>query len=121
MVATVVLSMNQIDSLALQLVQESRGAEDEEAAAFVVREASGSLTLVPWPRDGAFRSAHWVGLIPRHTVAVIHTHPWRVPRPSNHDKEEARRLRLPFYVASRTQLCVAEANGHVRCRNWPAP
>lgn len=121
MVVAAMLSVD-IDPLAIDLLR-TRGSnnDDEERAAFIVyREDIGNVALVQWPRESAYRAAHWKGPLPEHVIGVIHTHPAHIPRPSKQDIAEAQRLRLPFYVISRTRLCVADANGNVRC-TIPAP
>jgi hypothetical protein len=37
-------------------------------------------------------------MIPPGTIAIVHTHPVQYPRPSERDKQEATRLRIPIYV-----------------------
>jgi hypothetical protein len=112
-----------IQGLALQLFEQSGDAEHEgERAAFVVLGPGGRLELIPWPAPPRnIRSVNWTGAMPAGVVAVMHTHPSTVPRPSGQDLAEARRLSLPFYVVSRTSLCVAASDGGVRCSPLPAP
>ncbi len=75
-----------------------------EEAAFIVRHADGSCTAVRWPSTGIPDSAMWVGPFPEGTVAIAHTHPaWR-PKPSTVDVATARKVKLPVYVVTRTQV-----------------
>jgi hypothetical protein len=85
-----------------------------ERAAFVVQSANGTFDLVRWPRADFFAS-RWKGRFPEGAVAVIHTHPTARPKPSAHDRAEAQRVRLPFYVVSRAALCVTDSAGSVSC------
>jgi proteasome lid subunit RPN8/RPN11 len=48
-------------------------------------------------------------------VAVIHTHPGGMPAPSARDIAEAARVGVPFYVATRSSLCVAYSDKRVEC------
>lgn len=104
-----------MDGLAGQLLRTQRGGFDEESAAFIVRNSAGGLELYHWPRSRAFRAAHWDGALPEGVVALMHTHPASLPRPSGQDVAEARRLRLPVYVVTERQMCVADAKGIVQC------
>jgi hypothetical protein len=108
------IPLSNIDLLSNELLQRRGRMEDEERAAFLVRRDDGTVALHHWPKSG-FRSARWKGQLPAGVIGVMHTHPVRLPRPSGQDIAEARRLGLPFYVVSRRQLCVADAEGTVTC------
>lgn len=91
------------------------GSLDEyERAAFIVREADGTVSVLHWPNAQLFRTARWTGPVPEGVVAIIHSHPRKRPKPSRQDAVEARRLQLPFYVVSRASLWVVEPSGRVR-------
>ncbi len=79
-----------------------------EAAAFLVQESDGSLTMVFWPENGVSRKAKFHGAIPQGTVAIVHTHPPEMERPSRGDLAEAKRLGLPIYVVTFWQVWVAD-------------
>ena len=81
------------------LAEGGYGRFERERAAFLIREADGTLTLEPWP-DGGFRHAKFRGRIPARTIAILHTHPADSPQPSARDRAEARRLGLPVVVIS---------------------
>ena len=44
---------------------------------------------------------------------MLHTHPNVIPRPSAEDRNEARRVRLPFLVASRRDIYAFTTTGDV--------
>lgn len=110
-----------IETLAVQLLRYNANPERGERAAFVVLGAGGEMELVHWPppRPDVRRSVNWNGRMPSGVVAVIHTHPSDVPRPSRQDLAEARRLSMPFYVVSRTSLCMAGSDGDISCGPLP--
>lgn len=110
-----------IETLAVQFFRTNENPERGERAAFVVLGPGGGLELVHWPppRPDMRRSVNWSGLMPSGVVAVIHTHPSQVPRPSRQDLAEARRLAMPFYVVSRSSLCVAGSDGGISCSPLP--
>jgi|ERR1043165_5545497 proteasome lid subunit RPN8/RPN11 len=119
LIVAALLSLD-VKPLAQDLLRQRGIFEDIEVAAFVVRAEDGTLDLVHWPR-GDYRQAHWEGLMPDHVVAVMHTHPWQVPRPSVQDAAEAHRLQLPFYVVSRPRLCVVGTDGAISCGKLDEP
>ena len=88
--------------------------DQREMAAFLVRDANGSVSSVPWPQTGRFRSEHYQGTLPTGTVALAHTHPWQADqRPSQGDIEQARKIGLPIYVVTRWNLYVVDSKGKV--------
>ncbi len=80
-----------------------------EHAAFVVRSASGSLSLVSWETSGQPDCARWDGPFPNGTVAIVHTHPNWLPLPSGIDVRTAARTRVPVYVL--TSGRISKTNG----------
>lgn len=109
-----VVADHEIVRLSFEMLEKAGSTDDIEHAAFLVRTPAGGLSLLHWPR-GRFHAAKWTGPIPRNALGVIHTHPRSRPMPSAQDRAEARRLRLPFYVVSRTALCVVDAAGRTSC------
>lgn len=81
------------------LAEGGYGRFDRERAAFLIRESDGTLTLEPWT-NGDFRRASFRGAVPAGAIAIVHTHPRSEPRPSVHDRDEARRLNLTVIVVT---------------------
>jgi len=97
-------------------------ADQQEVAAFLVRDGNGVVSLVMWPHTANRRSEHFEGTVPPGTVAIAHTHPIFAERPSHGDIEQARKIGLPIYVITRWNLYVVDAAGTVipliAQRNW---
>lgn len=79
-----------------------------EAAAFLVRDEDGSLRMVLWPRTEFSRKETFRGVIPPGTVAIAHTHPPTMERPSRGDEAEAARLGLTIMVVTYWQIWAVE-------------
>ena len=77
------------------------GFSESEEAAFVVRDADGAFSLVPWTPSGLPDRGIWAGRFPAGVVAIAHTHPNWVPMPSRIDARTARRTGLAVYVVTR--------------------
>lgn len=92
------------------LAEGGYGRLPRERAAFLIREADGTLTLEPW-QDGGHRRATFRGHIPDGTLAVLHTHPKGEDRPSPRDRQEARRLRMPVVVITPEAVIAAMPDG----------
>lgn len=108
-----------------QLVARSGfGRMDVEVAAFLVR-SDGELSLVPWASTRRFREQQFRGVIPRGTIAIVHTHPLALPDPSAGDRGEAERLGLPIVVLTPRSITIARPSGAdeaiVRGRFWSRP
>jgi|GEM_PF-2019504 len=86
------------------LVQGHYGGSHIEQAAFLLRDERGRLVAVDWPATGETDSAAWAGPLPAGVVAIAHTHPNWLPRPSRIDRATARRTRVPVYVITRTEI-----------------
>jgi hypothetical protein len=117
MLALLLLLMNddlfsrQADLWFRQLLAESGyGTLQREHAAFLIRESDGGLTLEPWP-DRGFRHASFRGTVPQRVIAVLHTHPRYEPRPSAHDRAEARRLGMPVITITPEAVIAAMPDG----------
>ncbi len=79
-------------------------ARETERAMFLTRDSAGNLTGVLWPATMQLRKATFRGRMPSATVAIAHTHPPGMPKPSQHDVDEAARTGLPIYVVTRTSI-----------------
>src|SRR5688500_1901307 len=89
------------------LADGGHGRLDRERAAFLIREDDGTLTLAPWPHGG-FRHSSFRGEVPARTIAILHTHPAKLPQPSAQDRAEAKRLGIPIVVITTSGVVVAE-------------
>jgi len=78
-------------------------AENEEAM-FIVRNDDGSLCVIRWTPAGMVRGAQWHAPMPRGVIAIAHTHPNRLPRPSPADVRTAMRMDVPVYVITRSRI-----------------
>src|ERR1051325_10678304 len=103
----------------------SRGAhqvDQQEVAAFLVRDANGAIASVLWPHTANRRSEHYDGVVPAGTVAIAHTHPIFAESPSSGDIPQAIKVGLPIYVITRWNLYVVDATGAVTSliekKNW---
>ncbi len=93
----------------LELLRASRfGFDKAERAAFIVRSANGSLSEIEWPSTGLNNGERWFGAIPHNTIAIVHTHPCWIPRPSAVDATTARRSGIPVWVITRKHLYMTD-------------
>jgi hypothetical protein len=84
-----------------------------EAAAFVVMDADGGVSLVAWPRVALGQRERYRGTVPARTFALVHTHPSSMEQPSRGDVAESKRLGLPIYVLTYWAIWVVEPDGTV--------
>jgi hypothetical protein len=97
------------------LLQAARSASREtERGMFLTRGPDGALGSVLWPATMQRRKATWRGPVPPETIAIAHTHPHGMPKPSQHDLAEAERTRLPIYVVTRTSIYRVDPDRTVR-------
>lgn len=82
--------------------------DDLEVAAFIIADDDGGLVCRMWPHTANRASEHYDGAIPKGTIAVAHSHPYRMPQPSRNDIDLAQRLKIRVYVVSRWELHVVE-------------
>jgi hypothetical protein len=80
------------------------GHADMEEAMFIVRGANGVLSFVRWKPAHVARQAKWNAPMPHGAIAIAHTHPNSMPRPSLNDIRTALRSNLPVYVVTRTRI-----------------
>jgi hypothetical protein len=87
------------------LLREAGGGGSRyEAAAFLVRFPGGRVGLVFWPRSESADEAQWIGRYPAGTLAIAHTHPGWMPRPSRVDVGTAQNANLPVYVVTHRRI-----------------
>ncbi|HEX6097842.1 MAG TPA: Mov34/MPN/PAD-1 family protein [Thermoanaerobaculia bacterium] len=92
------------DALWKLLADAHYGYSAREEAMFIIRGADGQLSFLRWERTGIPHHAHWNAPLPAGTVAIVHTHPNTMPRPSRMDEQTAVRNNLPVYVVTRTKI-----------------
>jgi proteasome lid subunit RPN8/RPN11 len=80
------------------------GHAEMEEAMFIVRGTDGVLSFVRWHPTGAAHQAQWNAAVPQGTIAIAHTHPNTLPRPSTNDIRTAMQANLPVYVVTRTKI-----------------
>src|SRR5688572_8963412 len=103
------------------LAEGGYGRLPVERAGFLIRERDGTLTFAPWGR-GDYRRATFEGSIPRGTIAIVHTHPRALPRPSARDLDEAKRLGIPLLVVTPGAITAARPDGSIDAlfaAGWP--
>jgi len=84
-----------------------------ERAAFLVAADEGGYRCLLWPHRTPVQGEVFRGTIPPRTIAVMHTHPNAMPRPSTEDQIESRRLSIPFLVASARHVYAISRTGEV--------
>ena len=84
-----------------------------ERAAFLVAADLGGYRCRLWPYHRAVQREVFRGRIPPRTIAVLHTHPNSIPRPSTEDRLESRRLGLSFIVVSARHIYAVTRTGEV--------
>jgi proteasome lid subunit RPN8/RPN11 len=98
------------------------GTRDTESAAFLLRDADGTLRCIAWPETFRFRESNYPAPIPRGVVAIVHTHPFTMPFPSPRDRWTAAQLGVPIYAITRANIYKADTAGRtvavVRSREW---
>ena len=98
------------DELHALVAQSGFGRMDVEVAAFLVRDGD-SWSVVPWTATRRFREQQFTGVVPRGTVAIVHTHPQSLPSPSSGDRHQASRLGIPVVVLTPRSIIVAKPSG----------
>lgn len=92
------------------------GSQDVERAAFLTIE-NGQFACLLWPATRDFRSESFHGAVPRGTVAIVHTHPNRIPKASLQDKKTAQKTGLPLFTITRTNITMVDP--HTGTELWP--
>jgi proteasome lid subunit RPN8/RPN11 len=87
------------------LLHDAReGSSNVEEAGFVVRLPRGGYAIVRWPAAQTTDSARWEGRWPPGTVAIVHTHPNWMPRPSRIDVATAQNLHTAVFVITHDRI-----------------
>jgi len=95
------------------LARAQFGNSRVEEAAFLVQDSDGHLHAIEW-RSGEADRVSYSGLRPDHCIGIMHTHPsFADTQPSRGDRDEARRVGLPFVVVTRVIVTVAWPDGTV--------
>jgi hypothetical protein len=81
-----------------------RGDLQRETAAFVWRDVEGAYGCTVWPSHHSWRAEQSSGPAPPGTIAVVHTHPKGLERPSQDDVAECMRTGYTFYVITFWQI-----------------
>ena len=66
-----------------------------ERAAFVIQQADGSIACQCWPSKHSYLTEQFSGVMPAHTIAIVHTHPVQYPQPSRQDEDGSDAARDP--------------------------
>lgn len=89
------------------------GHADYESAAFLVLNDDKSIACVEWRRSFNFRAAQWKGSVPDGTIAIAHTHPERMRRPSREDLTTAQDIGVPVIVITQSWIAVGRTDGTI--------
>jgi hypothetical protein len=92
------------------------GSQDLERAAFLTIE-NGRFACRLWPSSRDFRRESFQGVIPAGTVAIVHTHPNRMPKASRQDRETAKQTGLPLFTLTWANITVVDPLSGVE--SWP--
>jgi hypothetical protein len=111
-----------VEAFADLVARSGYGRFTIELAAFVRLLPDGRFVSELWPSERGFQQASFTGRIPNGTVAIAHTHPLRIPRPSRHDVELAKRLGIAVLVLTPRNITVVQPDGSVETllhdRSW---
>lgn len=92
-----------------QLLAAARyGTTDYERAAFATTTADGQIVFIAWPHTSRELRADFQGVIPPHTIAIVHTHPNWSPLPSDQDAALAARLGIRVYTLTRSTVTLTD-------------
>ena len=94
------------------LARAQFGNSRVEEAAFLVQDSDGHLRAINW-KSGESDRVSYAGPRPEHCIGMMHTHPFGANEPSRGDRDEARRIGLPFVVVTRLAVTVAWPDGSV--------
>jgi proteasome lid subunit RPN8/RPN11 len=94
------------------LARAQFGNSRVEEAAFLILDSDGRLHAINW-KSGESDRVSYVGLRPQRCIGMMHTHRFGDTQPSSGDRDEARRVGLPFVVVTRVAVTVAWPDGTV--------
>lgn len=80
------------------------GFAEMEEAMFIIRNPDGTFSFLRWDPSRVPHQAQWSAPIPAGVVAIAHTHPNAMPRPSRMDFHTAMQSKIPVYVVTRTRI-----------------
>ena len=92
-----------------------------ERAGFLILMPDGSYRGEVWPFNATMRKASFTGTRPAGTVAIAHTHPLGLPRPSTQDVLLAGQLGIPIVILTPRSITVAHPDGTIQRivnRDW---
>lgn len=102
-----------VEAFAKLVARSGYGRFDIEQAAFVRLLPDGTFAARVWPSHRGFQRATFTGAIPEGTVAIAHTHPLGIPRPSRHDLELAARLGIAVLVLTPRNITLVRPDGAI--------
>jgi proteasome lid subunit RPN8/RPN11 len=89
------------------------GRADYESAAFLVLNDDQTIVCRDWPPTFAFRAAQWSSAVPNGTIAIAHTHPAAMRRPSTVDLNTAAAVGVPIIVLTPAWVSIGATDGSV--------
>jgi len=89
------------------------GHADYERAAFLILNRDGTIGCREWPATFEFKTASWNGSVPDGTIAIAHTHPERLRRPSREDLRTAASVGVPVIVITQAWIGVGASDGSI--------
>ncbi|MFN2443167.1 MAG: hypothetical protein ABR517_10840 [Thermoanaerobaculia bacterium] len=92
------------------------GSRNEERAAFLTIE-NGRFGCLLWPASRDFRRETFQGIIPKGTVAIVHTHPSHITPASLQDRATAKQTGLPLFTVTRSNISLIDPS--TGAETWP--
>jgi hypothetical protein len=87
---------------------------ETEKAAWIVLNSSGQYESIRWPRTPELRLSVWSETMPKHVVAIAHTHGDHLdPRPSEQDVIVARKLNIVVFTLTRKGIWSVGPDGFI--------
>ena len=95
------------------LARSYYGRTNYERAAFLVLNDDKTISCRDWPPTFAFRTAQWTSAVPDGTIAIAHTHPATMRRPSREDLSTAESVGVPVIVVTQGWISVGGTDGSI--------